>query len=48
MKDLWNVLEIAGDTGKAQILFTLIEPYTPGGVQDDGIMKNFVDEESKK
>ena len=47
MKDLWNVLEIDGDMGKAQILFAQIEHYTLGSVEDDGIMKNFVNKESK-
>ena len=47
MKDLWNVLEIGGDMGKAQILFAQIEHYTLGGVEDDGIMKIFVNKESK-
>ena len=42
MKDLWNVLEIEGDMGKAQILFAQIEHYTLGGLEDDGIMKIFV------
>ena len=48
MKDLWNVLEIDGDMGKAQILFAQIEHYTLGGVEDDGIMKIFVNKESKE
>ena len=47
MKDLWNVLEIDGDMGEAQILFAQIEHYTLGSVEDDGIIKFFVNKESK-
>jgi len=47
VNDLWNVLEIDGDTEKAQILFAQIEHYTLGSVEDNGTMKIFIDKESR-
>ena len=41
-QDIWEVLEINGDSEKIQMLFAHIKEHTMGAAEDHGIMKIFI------